>query len=129
MLLCEVLRNLDIDANELVAAARAVIEDGNTLSAKAKNRSCLRTLGDRVFDLAVKRRNFDLRTEYRLGERYRNIAHNRRSVSREDMVGSDGNRDEDITVRASVRSRASLSAKRDRLSVVDTCGDIDGELL
>ena len=42
---------------------------------------------------------------------------------------SDGNRDKNITVRSAVCARISFAAERNRLPVVDTCGDIDGELL
>ena len=118
----QVLRHRYADRDELVAAPAAA-QVRNTLAAHTEHRVRLRPLGDGKLDLAVQRRHLYLSAERRLRVAYLLLQQNGAAVALESRVRADNYGDEQVALRAAVRTGIALSAQGYGLSVVDTGGD------
>ena len=114
----------DCDAHILVTTAAAVYIL-NALSFQAEYCTILRAFRNGVFHFAVNRGHLKGIAQSCLWERNRNITNDVIAVTVKNRMRTNGNRDNYISVRPAIGTRVALTTQLDRLSIINTCGNLD----
>jgi hypothetical protein len=116
-----------VHGDVLVAAAGAA-QEGYALAAEPEHRTGLGALGDGELDLAVKRRDLDVRAERRQGKAHVRAREDGGAVALEGLVPAHGDRDQQVASGAAVAAGVALALHGYGLAVVYAGGYVHAEL-
>ena len=112
---------------DVKVAARFAVKLGNALSANREGRAALGSLGNRKLAHAVGCGNGYLRAERRICKGNRKLIADVISLADEKLVSADVDLNKKVARRSAVKSGIALTLKRNALTVVNACRNVDLE--
>lgn len=122
----QVCGDLDLDSDPLVAALLAA-QTGCALAAQTELGAGLGTGGEFILDFSADGRDFEFCAEGGLSEGHVLAEVDIGAVAFEEVVGPDGDKDDEVAGGAAMFSLIAGAADGHSLSVVDTGGNFDGD--